>query len=264
MPEIQDKPAAVRLTSLSHGGGCGCKLAPSVLEQIIAKARRGRSVPPHCWSVSRPATMPRCIRSARIRRSSRRPTSSCRSWTTRSTSARSRQPMPSRTCTRWGARPLFALALVAMPIDKLTVGTIRRILEGGESVCQRAGIPVAGGHSVDSVEPIYGLVAIGLVDPRNVKRNAEARPATRSSSARRSASASTAPRSRRRDYRRAVPGDDRHHHATQHAGHAVGWPAGCACDDRCDRLRIARPLARGVQRLRRPRHDELECGTAAP
>ena len=75
-----------------------------------------------------------------------------------------------------GGRPLFALALVAMPIDKLPVETIRRILEGGESVCQRAGIPVAGGHSVDSVEAIYGLVAIGLVNPRHVKRNADAKP----------------------------------------------------------------------------------------
>jgi selenide,water dikinase len=75
-----------------------------------------------------------------------------------------------------GGRPLFALALVAMPIDKLPVDTIRRILEGGESVCRRAGIPVAGGHSVDSVEAIYGLVAIGLVNPRHVKRNADARP----------------------------------------------------------------------------------------
>jgi selenide,water dikinase len=75
-----------------------------------------------------------------------------------------------------GAKPLFALALVAMPIDRLPVDTIRRILDGGESVCQRAGIPVAGGHSVDSVEAIYGLVAIGLVDPRSVKRNAGAKP----------------------------------------------------------------------------------------
>jgi selenide,water dikinase len=75
-----------------------------------------------------------------------------------------------------GGRPLFALALVAMPIAKLPVETIRRVLEGGESVCQRAGIPVAGGHSVDSVEAIYGLVAIGLVNPRHVKRNADAQP----------------------------------------------------------------------------------------
>jgi selenide,water dikinase len=78
-----------------------------------------------------------------------------------------------------GGKPLFALAVVAMPIDKLPVDTIRRILEGGESVCQRAGIPVAGGHSVDSVEAIYGLVAIGLVNPRQVKRNADARPGDR-------------------------------------------------------------------------------------
>jgi selenide,water dikinase len=75
-----------------------------------------------------------------------------------------------------GGSPLFALAIVAMPIDKVPLETIRRILQGGESACQRAGIPVAGGHSVDAVEPIYGLVAIGLVDPRDLKRNAEAKP----------------------------------------------------------------------------------------
>jgi selenide,water dikinase len=78
-----------------------------------------------------------------------------------------------------GGTPLFALALVGMPIEKLPVDTIRKILEGGQSVCARAGIPVAGGHSIDSVEPIYGLVAIGLVDPRKVKRNADAKPGDR-------------------------------------------------------------------------------------
>ena len=75
-----------------------------------------------------------------------------------------------------GGTPLFALALVGMPIDKLPVETIRRILEGGEAICAKAGIPIAGGHTIDSVEPIYGLVAIGVVDPANVKRNAGARP----------------------------------------------------------------------------------------
>jgi selenide,water dikinase len=78
-----------------------------------------------------------------------------------------------------GGTPLFALALVGMPIDKLPVETIRAILQGGESVCARAGIPVAGGHSIDSVEPIYGLVVIGLVDPRHLKRNADAQPGDR-------------------------------------------------------------------------------------
>jgi selenide,water dikinase len=91
-----------------------------------------------------------------------------------------------------GGTPLFALALVGMPIDRLPVETIRRILDGGEAVCARAGIPIAGGHTIDSVEPIYGLVVIGLVDPKHLKRNAGAQPAMRSCSASRSASASTA------------------------------------------------------------------------
>jgi selenide,water dikinase len=75
-----------------------------------------------------------------------------------------------------GGQPLFALALVGMPVNQLPLEVIRKILEGGESVCARAGIPIAGGHTIDSVEPIYGLVAIGLVDPRNLKRNAGAKP----------------------------------------------------------------------------------------
>ena len=69
----------------------------------------------------------------------------------------------------------FALALVGMPVDRLPLQTIRRILEGGESTCAKAGIPVAGVHTIDSIEPIYGLVAIGQVDPRRIKRNAGAR-----------------------------------------------------------------------------------------
>jgi selenide,water dikinase len=75
-----------------------------------------------------------------------------------------------------GATPLFALALLAMPVDRLPVDTIRGIVAGGESACARAGIPVAGGHTIDSVEPIYGLVVIGLVDPARIKRNGGARP----------------------------------------------------------------------------------------
>jgi selenide,water dikinase len=75
-----------------------------------------------------------------------------------------------------GGTPIMALALVAMPIDRLPVETIRRIIEGGESVCAAAGIPIAGGHTIDSVEPIYGLVALGVVNPKHVKRNAGARP----------------------------------------------------------------------------------------
>jgi selenide,water dikinase len=75
-----------------------------------------------------------------------------------------------------GATPILALALVGMPVAQLSPGTIRRILEGGAQVCAAAGIPVAGGHSIDSVEPIYGLVALGLVHPDKVMTNRGARP----------------------------------------------------------------------------------------
>jgi selenide,water dikinase len=74
-----------------------------------------------------------------------------------------------------GATPLFALAIVGMPVATLPLDAIRRILDGGHSICARAGIPVAGGHTIDTVEPIYGLVAIGVADPQRIKRNADAR-----------------------------------------------------------------------------------------
>src|SRR3970282_1665487 len=75
-----------------------------------------------------------------------------------------------------GARPIFALALVGMPLEKLPVSVIRRLLAGRESVSAAAGIPIAGGHSIDVLEPIYGLVALGLVHPDRVMRNSSARP----------------------------------------------------------------------------------------
>jgi selenide,water dikinase len=73
-----------------------------------------------------------------------------------------------------GGRPLLALAIVGMPINTLSHDSIRDILRGGEAVCAQAGIPIAGGHSIDSVEPIYGLAVTGVVDPRKVKRNSRA------------------------------------------------------------------------------------------
>jgi selenide,water dikinase len=74
-----------------------------------------------------------------------------------------------------GGKPFMALALLGMPVGKVSVDVIRRITEGGEAVCAAAGIPIAGGHSIDSPEPIYGLVALGLVHPDRVKRNDRAR-----------------------------------------------------------------------------------------
>jgi len=179
MPEIQSERAVARLTSLSHGGGCGCKLSPAVLEQIITKAGGSGLIPPQLLvgiETSDDAAVYQINEHQAI------------VATTDFFMPIVDDPFDFGAIAAtnalsdvyaMGGRPLFALALVAMPIDKLPVETIRRILEGGESVCRRAGIPIAGGHSVDSVEPIYGLVAVGLVDPRHVKRNAEAKAGDR-------------------------------------------------------------------------------------
>jgi selenide,water dikinase len=176
MPEFPNEPAKIRLTSLSHGGGCGCKLAPALLEQIIARAGGATPIPRELLvgiETSDDAAVYQISEDQAI------------VATTDFFMPIVDDPFDFGAIAAtnaisdvyaMGGRPLFALALVAMPIATLPLETIRRILEGGESVCRRAGIPVAGGHSVDSVEPIYGLVAIGLVNPRHVKRNAEAKP----------------------------------------------------------------------------------------
>lgn len=75
-----------------------------------------------------------------------------------------------------GAKPFLALALLGIPLGKLPAEAARRIMAGGHDVCERAGIPIGGGHSIDSPEPLYGLVALGLIDPAKVKRNDRGRP----------------------------------------------------------------------------------------
>src|SRR5512145_1823669 len=165
----------VPLTSLSHGGGCGCKLAPAVLEQIIAKSGSRGLLPPDLLvgiETSDDAAVYRISEDQAI------------VATTDFFMPIVDDPFDFGAIAAtnaisdvyaMGGTPLFALALVGMPINVLPLETIRRILEGGESVCRNAGIPIAGGHSIDSVEPIYGLVAIGLVNPRHMRRNADAR-----------------------------------------------------------------------------------------
>jgi selenide,water dikinase len=170
--------APVRLTQLSHGGGCGCKIAPAMLQQIIAKA--GASAVPKALLVGIETADDAAVYQLNERQAIVATTDFFMPivddphdfGAIAATNAIS-------DVYAMGGTPLFALALVGMPVDKLPVDTIRRILDGGESVCATAGIPIAGGHTIDSVEPIYGLVVIGLVDPRLLKRNAGARPGDR-------------------------------------------------------------------------------------
>ena len=166
--------AEPRLTSLSHGGGCGCKIAPGVLAQIL-KATPQLPVPPQLLvgieTADDAAVYQLNDEQALIATTDffmpivDDPYDFGRIAATNAIS----------DVYAMGGTPILALALVAMPIATLSTHTIGRILAGGSDVCREAGIPIAGGHTIDSVEPIYGLVALGLVHPKRVRRNADAR-----------------------------------------------------------------------------------------
>jgi selenide, water dikinase len=167
-------PPAPRLTSLSHGGGCGCKIAPGVLTELLR-----RSVPAPAFAQLLVGT--ETADDAAVYRLN----------DTQAIIATTDFFMPivddpydfGRIAAAnalsdvyaMGGTPLLALAIVGMPVNVLPAQVIREILRGGESICAQAGIAVAGGHSIDSAEPIYGLAAIGVVHPQRVKRNCDAR-----------------------------------------------------------------------------------------
>ena len=163
-----------RLTELAHGGGCGCKLSPAVLRELLAD--RSASMPFSQLLVGTESSDDAAVWQVDDR--------TCVIATTdffmpvvddpydfgriAATNALS-------DVYAMGGKPIMALAILGMPLGKLDTGTVQKILKGGEAVCAEAGIPVAGGHSIDSAEPIYGLAAIGLCAPSEVRRNTGAR-----------------------------------------------------------------------------------------
>ena len=164
-----------RLTSLSHGGGCGCKIAPGVLSEIL-KGTAAMPIPKELLvgieTADDAAVYQLNDEQALIATTDffmpivDDPFDFGRIAATNAIS----------DVYAMGGTPIMALALVGMPINVLSTQTIGRVLEGGASICRAAGIPIAGGHTIDSVEAIYGLVALGLVHPKRVKRNADAKP----------------------------------------------------------------------------------------
>src|SRR5438045_65188 len=163
-------PEKIRLTDYSHGGGCGCKIAPAVLSEILA-ATPIRGLPKELLvglETADDAAVYRLNDSQALVATTDfftpivdEPYDFGRIAATNAIS----------DIYAMGARPIMALAIVGMPLDKLPVSAIQGILAGGESVCAEAGIPIAGGHSIDTLEPIYGLVALGLVHPSHIKKN---------------------------------------------------------------------------------------------
>lgn len=164
----------IRLTQYSHGAGCGCKISPQVLEVILAGSG-AQNLDPNLWvgNASRDDAAVYAIDDERGVVSTTDffmpivddPFDFGRIAATNAIS----------DVYAMGGTPIMALALVGMPVNKLPLETIGLIIRGGESICAEAGIPIAGGHTIDSVEPIYGLVVLGLVHPSKVKRNADAR-----------------------------------------------------------------------------------------
>ena len=165
---------SVRLTEFAHGGGCGCKLAPALLQRLLADQPELPNVPQllvgtetgddaAVWQLD---------------------SNTCVVATTDFFTPVVDDPRDFGRIAAtnalsdvyaMGARPIFALAILGMPLGRLPVEVVRQILAGGREVCAAAGIPVAGGHSIDTPEPIYGLAVTGICHPSQVRRNAGAR-----------------------------------------------------------------------------------------
>ena len=167
--------APMRLTGLAHGGGCGCKLAPAVLQQILAKMPAAQPYANMMVGIETgdDAAVYRLNADQAI-------IATTDFFTPIVDDPRDFGRIAATNAMSdvyaMGGTPIFALAIVGMPVDKLPLATVQEILAGGAAVCAEAGIPVAGGHSIDTPEPIYGLVVLGLVHPDRVLRNVGARP----------------------------------------------------------------------------------------
>ena len=168
-------PEKIRLTEFSHGGGCGCKIAPAVLSDMLSTMPL-RGLPKDLLVGTETADD-----AAVYRLDDEQALVATTDFFTPIVDdpydfGRIAATNAISDIYAMGAKPIFALASVGMPLEKLPLSVIGKILAGGESVCAAAGIPIAGGHSIDVLDPIYGLVALGLVDPKKIKRNSTAKP----------------------------------------------------------------------------------------
>jgi selenide,water dikinase len=163
-----------RLTTLAHGGGCGCKLAPAVLQELL----HGKKAPIQFAGLLVGTETGDDAAVWRLN------DDTCIIATTDFFMPMVDDPFDFGRIAAanalsdvyaMGGRPLMALAILGIPLGKLPVEDVREILRGGDSICAEASIPVAGGHSIDCPEPVYGLAVIGSCRPEQIRRNSGAR-----------------------------------------------------------------------------------------
>ncbi len=160
----------VRLTQYSHGAGCGCKIAPNVLETILSGSG-AQDMDPRLW----------------VGNASKDDAAVCGIDDERGIVSTTDFFMPivddpfdfGRIAATnaisdiyaMGADPLMAISILGWPVNQLPAEVAREVIRGGRAICDEAGISLAGGHSIDAPEPIFGLAVTGLVEKRHLKRN---------------------------------------------------------------------------------------------
>jgi selenide,water dikinase len=160
----------IRLTQYSHGAGCGCKISPKVLEVILAGSG-AQNLDPKLWvgNASRDDAAVYALDEERGVVSTTDffmpivddPYDFGRIAATNAIS----------DIYAMGGDPLMAIAILGWPVNVLPPEVAREVIRGGRAVCDAAGIPLAGGHSIDAPEPIFGLAVTGVVDKKHMKRN---------------------------------------------------------------------------------------------
>ena len=160
----------IRLTQYSHGAGCGCKISPKVLDVILAGSG-AQNLDPKLWvgNASRDDAAVYALDDERGVVSTTDffmpivddPYDFGRIAATNAIS----------DIYAMGGDPLMAIAILGWPINLLAPEVAREVIRGGRAVCEAAGIPLAGGHSIDAPEPIFGLAVTGVVEKRHMKRN---------------------------------------------------------------------------------------------
>ncbi|MDQ3202408.1 MAG: selenide, water dikinase SelD, partial [Pseudomonadota bacterium] len=164
----------IRLTQYSHGAGCGCKISPKMLEVILAGSG-AQNLDPNLWvgNASRDDAAVYALDDERGVVSTTDffmpivddPFDFGRIAATNAIS----------DIYAMGGDPLMAIAILGWPINLLPLEVAREVIRGGRAVCDAAGIPLAGGHSIDTPEPIFGLAVTGVVQKKHMKRNDTAR-----------------------------------------------------------------------------------------